>query len=242
MFKTAIFSDIHANFSALKAVLDDAEENGVQNYACLGDIVGYGPNPIDCIAMIQKIGCVCVKGNHDDDCSNSRDLTNLNDLARKSLGWTRKHISTSQKEWLASLPYTRRLGRNLLVHSCISEPDKWLYVRNRFDAAVEMTHQKTPICFFGHTHTPACYEKKGGSVDIIEEEITQLNPDNQYLINVGSVGQPRDGIPEACYVIFDRSARTLVFRRVKYDIQSVVSEINNAGLPSSLGERLVSAT
>ena len=241
MSRTAIFSDIHGNLKALEAVVADANSAGAQNFACLGDIVGYGPNPIECIAALQKIDCVCVKGNHDDDASNNRSLENLNDEARASLEWTRKRLSSSQKDWLAALPYQRRLGRNMLVHASLDNPEVWNYVRNRFDAASSMQMQKTPLCFFGHTHVPAAYCKEGVNVSALSETFIHLQTEQSYLINVGSVGQPRDGVPEASYVIFDRVERTLDFRRVPYDVQAVVEEINSSELPSTLGERLISA-
>ncbi|MGJ8673319.1 metallophosphoesterase family protein [Rubritalea sp.] len=241
MSKTALFSDIHANLNALEAVINDAKSQGVQNFACLGDVVGYGPNPIDCIAAVQAIDCVCVKGNHDEDASNDRVLDNLNDQARASLEWTRSMLSESQKSWLANLPYKRRLGRNMLVHAALENPGEWEYLRNSFDAEIAMLTQPTPICFFGHTHKPVTYTQKGKSVSVLTEQEIELHPDQKYLINVGSVGQPRDGIPEASYVVFDREKRTINFRRVKYDIHSVVQQITESGLPLSLGDRLISA-
>ncbi len=241
MSKTAIFSDIHGNLKALEAVIADAKREGVQNFACLGDVVGYGPDPIECIATLQEIDCVCVKGNHDDDASNNRSLDNLNDEARISLEWTRKRLSASQKEWLATLPYQRRLGRNMLVHSSPDNPEKWNYVRNRFDAAASMQVQNTPLCFLGHTHVPAAYCKEGVNVMAVKEPFIHLQADQRYLVNVGSVGQPRDGIPEASYVMFDRLERTLTFSRVAYDLHAVVNAIKSSELPAVLAQRLISA-
>jgi len=241
MSRIAIFSDIHGNLKALDAVITNAKSEGVQNFACLGDIVGYGPNPIECIAALQKIDCVCVKGNHDDDASSDRFLENLNDEARLSLEWTRRRLSASQKEWLAALPYQRRLGRNMLVHASLDGPEMWNYVRNRFDAASSMQKQNTPLCFIGHTHVPAIYSKEGINVSALTGSFIHLQADQKYLINVGSVGQPRDGVPESSYVVFDREERTLEFKRVAYDVQSVVKEITSSELPSVLGQRLISA-
>ena len=241
MSKTAIFSDIHGNIHALNAVLADARAQGIQNFACLGDIVGYGPNPIDCIATIQKIGCVCVKGNHDEDSSNDRDLHNLNDQARASLEWTRQVLSESQKQWLRNLPYQRRLGRNMLTHSSIESSADWPYIRNRFDAQIDMTSQKVPITFLGHTHIPVSYCKSPDGIATISNNEFEVDPDNKYLINVGSVGQPRDGITEACYIVFDRLARKIDYRRVNYDIDQVIQEIHNSGLPETLAKRLIEA-
>lgn len=241
MLKTAIFSDIHANYKALEAILEDAKSQGVQNFACLGDIVGYGPNPSDCVAKIQEIGCVCVKGNHDEDVSNNRILSNLSDHARTSLEWTRGCLSDAQKEWLSKLPMQRRLGRNMLVHASLNEPTRWEYIRNKFDAAPLINAQPTPMCFIGHTHKPACYESANGSISTIKDSQLFLHSDNKYLVNVGSVGQSRDGNPKASYVIFNRSDRSLTFRRVEYDVLAVAEEIQSVGLSESLAKRLIAA-
>lgn len=239
--KTAIFSDIHANLSALESVLSDARSQGVENFACLGDVVGYGPNPADCIALLQKIDCVCVKGNHDDDASNNRVLDNLNNEARQSLEWTRESLSDSQKSWLADLPYTRRLGRNLLVHAAAESPESWPYIRNKFDAQAALHAQSAPVCFFGHTHIPVSYGLSGEKVSALKESTVSLEGSSKFLVNVGSVGQPRDGFTEACYVVYDRSTKLIEYRRVPYDISQTVSEIHRVGLLPSLAERLSQA-
>lgn len=242
MSKIAIISDIHANLTALEEVLKDAENNGVSSYACLGDIVGYGPNPAECVTKIQEMKCACVKGNHDEYVTNSYDLTSFNSEARLALEWTRGKLSEGQKEWLGNLPYTRRLGRNMLVHATLKNPEQWDYVRNSFDASIMMGHQKTPICFYGHTHMPVAYEKSGASAQRIDTSLIQLQEGSKYLINVGSVGQSRDGDPKASYIIFDRAARTIEFRRVNYDIHYVADEIGNNNLPRSLANRLIEAS
>ncbi len=242
MSKIAIISDIHANFTALKEVMKDAEENGASSYVCLGDIVGYGPNPAECVTKIQEMKCICVKGNHDEYVTNSYDLTAFNSQAREALEWTRSKLSEGQKEWLGALPYTRRLGRNMLVHATLEDPEKWDYVRNSFDASIMMGYQKTPICFYGHTHVPIAYEKSGASAQKVDPGLIKLKEGSKYLVNVGSVGQPRDGDPKASYAIFDRIARTIEFRRVNYDIQLVADEILSNGLPESLAERLIEAS
>ena len=241
MPQTALFSDIHGNLEALKAIVDDARAQGITNFACLGDLVGYGPDPSGCVAMVQEIGCACVKGNHDDDASNDRDLWNLSDNARESLLWTREHLSESQKTWLRELPYQRRLGRNMLVHSTLEEPSNWHYVRNKFDAEMALSKQKVPVCFFGHTHVPVCYQSNNQGTKKISDSEISLAKDMRYLVNVGSVGQPRDGDPKACYVIFDSTANTLSYRRVDYNIGEVVRGIADAGLSPDLGARLHAA-
>lgn len=241
MAKIAIFSDIHGNLEALKAVIADSTSCGATNFACLGDVVGYGPNPGRCIALIQKIGCVCVKGNHDDDASTNRDLSNLSLEAQESLAWTRERLSSAQKQWLGGLPYTRRLGRNQIVHATNHSPQDWAYVRNKFDASIVMDGQKSPVCFFGHTHVPVIYQKKGNNIKRFEPQKMSFDMDARYLVNVGSVGQPRDGVPQACYVLFDSTTHEIEFRRLSYNINGVVESIKKAGLSDSLGHRLLEA-
>ena len=238
---TAIFSDIHANLAAFESVLADAKAQGAQNFACLGDIVGYGPNPSECIALIQRIGCVCVKGNHDEDSSNQRSLDNLNNEARQSLEWTRDCLSEAQRSWLSALPLQRRLGRNLLVHSSEEESEYWHYIRNRFDAQIALANQKAQICFFGHTHVPVVYGMTDGDVSIIEQGEVSISKGGKYLINVGSVGQPRDGIVDSCYVLYDREKATVTHRRVNYNVSKVAEKINEVGLSPKLAERLITA-
>jgi len=242
MSKIAILADIHANIIALESVIADAESKGVTSFACLGDIVGYGPSPSECITRIQELKCVCVKGNHDEYVADSYDLSKFNPQAREALEWTRGNLSFSQKQWLAELPYTKRLGRHMLVHATLENPEKWDYVRNSFDAAITMNHQNTPVCFYGHTHIPVTYKMSGNKATKVTESIIKLDNDCKYLINTGSVGQPRDGDPKASYVIFDRVARTVAFNRVEYNIEEVAEDIINNGLPDSLAERLVKAS
>ena len=241
MAKIALFSDIHGNIEALEAVINDARAVGASSFACLGDLVGYGPNPSECIARVQEIGCVCIKGNHDEDGSNERNLDNLNDVARESLEWTRSKLSASQKAWLQALPYQKRLGRNLLVHATLQDPEQWSYIRNKFDAEIALLAQSSPLCFFGHTHLPVCYEKNGPVVTKREDAEIQLQAASKYLINVGSVGQPRDGIPKACYALYDPSLKTVSYRRVEYNIEKVVEDIASAGLSQDLCDRLFEA-
>ena len=238
MAKTALFSDIHGNLEALNTVIEDARNQGATNFACLGDVVGYGPDPGGCIAKVQEIGCVCIKGNHDEDASGDRDLWNLSNNAKESLEWTRERLTQSQKQWLRDLPYQKRLGRNMLVHATLEDPGSWEYVLNKFDAEMALSKQKVPLCFFGHTHVPVSYATNGSSVKKINDSEIILDKASRYLVNVGSVGQPRDGVPKACYVIFDSAAQTLNYRRLDYNIKEVVKSIAEAGLSPDLAERL----
>ena len=238
MSKLALFSDIHGNLEALTSIIEDARNQGVTNFACLGDLVGYGPDPGGCVAKVQEIGCVCVKGNHDEDASNDRDLWNLSEVARESLTWTRERLSESQKQWLRELPYQKRLGRHMLVHATLDDPSSWQYIHNKFDAQIALSDQKQSLCFFGHTHVPVAYSSDGSLVKTIKKSKINLASDLKYLVNVGSVGQPRDGNPKACYVIFDSTKKTIQYQRVDYNIERVVEELSQAGLSENLSDRL----
>lgn len=242
MSRIAIFSDIHANMTALEEVISDATEQAVSSFACLGDIVGYGPHPGDCVTRIQELKCVSVKGNHDEYVLDHYDLTSFNSQAREALEWTRVNLSAGQKEWLGSLPYTKRLGRNLIVHATLENPETWEYVRNSFDASIAIRAQNTPVCFYGHTHVPVAYELAGNSAKLLQTNKVTIQDGAKYLINTGSVGQPRDGDQRASYIIFDRATRTVEFRRVAYDVKAVADDITNAGLPHTLAERLIEAS
>ena len=241
MSRTAIISDIHANATALDSVFDDASSQGVTNFVCLGDIVGYGPDPSECVRKIQELNCITIKGNHDEYVLDEYDLDNFNEEAREALLWTRSQLSSAQKNWLALLPYTRRLGRNSLVHASLDEPESWQYITNRLDASLLLKEQKSLITFCGHTHRPMVFKYTQGAASKLEGVVVEIDSSSKYMINVGSVGQPRDGDTRACYVIFDRTARTVEFRRIIYDINRTADRIKNSELPNSLAERLFEA-
>ncbi len=239
--KLAIISDIHANYEALDAVLKDIETQRVEQILCLGDIVGYGPDPSKCVTAIQALGCPVIRGNHDHDAANDRALDNLNDTARLSLEWTRKQLSQAQRQWLGNLPFSRRVGRFAISHASLDEPEAWHYIRDLADAERALNRQNVPLCFIGHTHQPGFFEQKGGVTHQIRKAGHQLDDDTKVLVNVGSVGQPRDGDMRASYVIFDRVQRTVEFQRVEYEVAKTQERIRGQGLPEELAIRLTYA-
>jgi len=239
--KLAIISDIHANYEALDAVLQDIENKNVDQIICLGDIVGYGPDPMRCVTRIQSLGCPVIRGNHDHDAANDRVLDNLNDTARLSLEWTRNQLSQAQRDWLGNLPFSRRVGRFAITHSSLDEPEAWHYIRDLSDAERCLNLQNVPLCFIGHTHLPGFFEQKGGIVHTSRPGSHVLDDDSKILINVGSVGQPRDGDMRASYVIFDRVKRTVDFQRVDYEVAKTQERIRTQGLPEELAIRLTYA-
>ncbi len=231
MKKFAIFGDIHANLEALQAVLADAEQNGVSHYACTGDIVGYNANPKACLKIVRGLKCEVVQGNHDyyAGCNESMDL--FTPMAQKSIYWTRKQLTPLDRKYLYSLPMVRDVEDFTLVHSSLSNPNRWNYIFKRNAAESSFRNQFTSVCFFGHTHVPLAFVSEGANIEKGFYETLNIEPGYKYLINVGSVGQPRDRNPKAAYAIYDLEAQTVTLRRVEYDIAAVQKKIRSAGLP-----------
>ena len=235
--KFAILGDIHANLDALEAVLADADARGATHHVCIGDVVGYNANPHECVARIQGLECPVVKGNHDEEASADTEIVGLNPLAQAALLWTRENLDDDDKRWLRELRLVRQVRDFTVVHATLDTPGSWAYVLNKFDAMASFSYQFTQVCFFGHTHVPRVYVK-GLSVTMETAEQTVIEPGRKYFINVGSVGQPRDGDWRAAYVLYDMEAGEATLHRVEYDIASAQRKILDAGLPPQLAERL----
>ncbi|MEE9368006.1 MAG: metallophosphoesterase family protein [Pontiella sp.] len=228
--KYAILGDIHANKEALEAVLKDAEEQGVTHFACTGDVVGYNADPKACLQIIRNLKCKIVQGNHDyyAACNESMDL--FTPMAKKSIRWTRKQLSLLERRFLQKLPMIVDIENFTLVHSSLNNPNRWNYIFKRKAADANFRNQFNQVCFFGHTHVPLAFIK-GTSIDKGFYEKLHVKAGFQYLINVGSVGQPRDRNPKAAYVIYDLGEQTISMRRVDYDMETTQKKIRSAGLP-----------
>lgn len=235
--KYAVLGDIHGNMEALQAVLEDARQHSVSHYVCVGDIVGYNANPAECLQIIRSLNCVCVCGNHDHYCSNAVALTDFHPLAANVVDWTRSHLSEEDITFLKGLRLVRNMGVFSLVHSTLDMPDKWGYVFDELEAESNFNYQSTAVCFHGHTHQPAVFEKADG-VRRSDAMNVKIVLGKKYFINVGSVGQPRDGDPRASYAIYDVDAKEIAFRRVVYDYEETQRKIREAGLPERLAQRL----
>ena len=235
--RIALFGDIHANLEALEAVLEDASQQGVTDYVCMGDVVGYNADPAACLEKVRAMNCPTVKGNHDEDASGSHSLETMNPIAATALEWTREQLSTEQRLWLARLRMVRQVSDFTVVHSTLDQPANWNYVTNRFDAMSNFSYQFTQTCFHGHTHVPRVYMKTDKVVEVPAESIV-IEDGAKYFIKVGSVGQPRDGDWRACYALYDLDHNMIVFRRVEYDIATAQRKIIAAGLPAMLAERI----
>jgi len=242
--KIAIFGDIHGNLEALKAVLQETWRLGVTHYACIGDVVGYNANPKECLDIVRNMEMLgIVKGNHDAYTSSDEDLSSFNAQAAQAVEWTKRQLSEADMDWLRKLPlkqhcYIQKYHvRFSLVHATLDNPDKWGYIFDRFMAETSMQYQWTPLCFFGHTHTPLAFDKSDLTIGGTYDEI-KLMPNHKYLVNVGSVGQPRDRDPRAGFVTYDPEERIVQLHRVAYDIEACQKKIVAAGLPIRLSERL----
>ena len=235
--RIALFADIHSNLEALQSVLADAHIQGCTHHICLGDIVGYSADPAACVETVRALDCPVIKGNHDEQASMSGSSTGFTDLADAAIRWTRMQLSDDDKEWLRSLRLQRVIRDFTVVHATLDTPHKWGYIVTPGDAAASFTYQHTPVCFFGHTHEPVLY-RTGIVVKKQPYDKLRLKQGAQYMINVGSVGQPRDGDWRASYAIYQPETMDVELRRIPYDIGTAQQKILAAGLPPELAHRL----
>lgn len=233
----AIFSDIHANLEAMEAVLADANQRKCTHFACLGDVVGYNASPHECVERVRAMDCPIVKGNHDEQASLLESSRDFNELAEQAISWTRDHLTNEDKEWLRELRLQRQVSDFTIVHATLDTPGQWGYVFNNLDAAASFTYQHTAVCFFGHTHVPMAFVRDEG-IRRVKIEHLRIEPSKKYFINVGSVGQPRDGDWRAAYCIYDVDANDVEQRRIRYDLATTQKKIAKTGLPPLLAERL----
>ena len=236
--RIAILGDIHSNLDALNVVLEDCRALGVTDFLCTGDVVGYNACPRECLDIVRDLGCPVVVGNHDDYVSSDRDLADFNPNAATVIRWTRNQLTDGDLEWLRALPLSTVSSGITLVHSTMDNPRLFGYVFDHLQAEANFVYQKTPVCFHGHTHCPMIYERQMGGVFRIDAQDMNLPIGRKYFINVGSVGQPRDGDSRASYAVYEPATRFIRFRRLEYDVAAAQARIRLAGLPERLAERL----
>ena len=240
----AIISDLHANLEALQAVLDDAASR-VDAVICLGDIVGYNANPHECLRLVRAACAVVIAGNHDQAACGVRCYDDFNDWARQAMDWTRRQLSAAEMAFLKALPDTAPFGNGwLAAHGSPRDTDEYLFDALGFESTFDVLRRLRPQtrgCFVGHTHLPMIWECSAeGRVAQVgaESRTVTLDPACRYIVNPGSVGQPRSGDPLAAYAILNEAAATVEFRRVPYDITAAQEKIYDAMLPPLLAERL----
>jgi len=237
--KYAVLADIHSNLTALEAVLIEIEKKaGIDQIWCLGDIVGYGPDPHRCIEIIQNRCSACVAGNHDWAAIGKMDTAAFNPDAAAAVEWTSRHLNLEDVRFLESLPLTLEKGDFTLAHGSPRDPI-WEYILSVAEAEDNLKYFKTPYCFIGHSHSPIWFEcsLSCSGHELLPEVVIKLGK-KRLIVNPGSVGQPRDGNPRASYAIYDSDAGTVVLHRVPYDISDTQQRMRESGLPEQLISRL----
>ncbi len=234
-----LIADVHANYTALEAVLDSA--GSVDAVWCLGDTVGYGPQPNECVATVRERAEIVLVGNHDLGCLGTISLIQFNREARIANEWNGQQLDDEHRTFLLDLePMVRVSDAVTLAHGSPRDP-VWEYVLDAEIAQRVFEHFDTQLCFVGHTHQPAIYQLKGQRcARIVPSDglVLELDPDVRYVINPGGVGQPRDGDARAAWALYDPAAATVTFRRTAYNIRRTQSLMIDAGLPELLAARL----
>ena len=239
---SAVISDVHANLEALTAVLEDIGKRGIGDVVFLGDAVGYGPNPNECVETLGKHCRVLIAGNHDWAALGLTDIDYFNEYARAAILWTREALTEESRKTLRALPLVKRLRKEntLLVHATPKEPDAWHYLVTLWDAEINFHYFDEQICLLGHSHQPFIIERVPSGEMVTYRNEAPLRKNERYIINAGSVGQPRDRDPRACYVVIDEDRIECV--RVEYDREETQRKMHERNLPLPLIERLSRGT
>ena len=228
--RIAVLSDVHANRVALEAALADMETRGIDRAVCLGDVVGYGPDPVGCVDLVREACEFTVLGNHDAAVALGRNAEALPQDGQEAARLHRALLREDQVEWLAGLPLTRTAYGATFVHAAPEHPEAWQRLTSFKAVQAQFDAFSTDICFVGHSHRPAVASSSVG--------VLRVRRGHRFLVDVGSVGQPRDRDPRLAYAIYDDDAFTVETVRAHYDHARTAAEIVEVGLPASLGDRL----
>lgn len=221
------------------AVLKSIEELKPDWSICLGDVVGYGAMPNECVNLLRERDIPTLAGNHDHAAVGMTDITFFNPIAKRAVGWTQEHLTPENAQWLKERPYILEMPPNFyFVHASPRDPEAWNYVLTFGEARASFECFTETTCFIGHSHQPAVVEKSGEDLSCPEGSSIQIQEGCQYLVNVGSVGQPRDRNPAACYVLVDLDQKLIQYVRVPYEIEAAQEAILKEDLPEELAERL----
>jgi diadenosine tetraphosphatase ApaH/serine/threonine PP2A family protein phosphatase len=236
--KFAIISDIHANLEAFEAALRRIDEIKPDKILCLGDIVGYGPDPNECVKIAKNKVDFSLCGNHEYGALGRTDLQTFSENARIACEWTREVLSDENFSYIKDLPVSIVEEGMFLVHSTPINPERWDYIFTTRDASYQFMGFSELTCLVGHSHVPACFEEEAGVCKLSENNPLCLEEGRRYIINFGSIGQPRDYDPRASFGVIDTEERRVQLIRIAYDIERVQRKIMNHGLPLFLAERL----
>jgi predicted phosphodiesterase len=234
--KYGILGDIHANLEAFEAVISEMERQGVKKFISVGDLVGYGANPRECIDRVREIEAVVVAGNHDFAAVDKLNIDFFNAYARESALWTRKTLPEEHKAYIRSLKLVEYCDNFTVVHSTLYSPELFEYIQTSYDAHLSFEQQTTPLSFMGHSHVPVNFFKRKNVSFNMDTEV-KIDENTKIMVNVGSIGQPRDGDRRLSYVLFD--GRAITFVRLEYDVERAAADIEAVPeLPNYLAERL----
>lgn len=234
----AVISDVHANLEALQAVLSDIEKRKIKNILFLGDAVGYGPDPNKCVSLLAGVSKVLLAGNHDWAAVGLTDIEYFNPYAKAAVLWTSKVLTGESRKAIEEFSLVKVMRRQglFLVHASPMAPEEWHYILTLQDAERNFTFFTERVCLLGHSHWPFIVERLHTGELLTHREEVVLNKESRYIVNVGSVGQPRDKDPRACYALMERGKIRLI--RVEYPVQETQRKMKKAGLPEPLIERL----
>jgi diadenosine tetraphosphatase ApaH/serine/threonine PP2A family protein phosphatase len=237
--KIALISDIHSNSEALAAVMAEIASLHVDEIYCLGDLVGYGPEPNECVTQIQETASLVLAGNHDFAAVGLTPTDYFNRYARDAIDWTAHNMTPENNEFLAGLDITFQTENALFVHATPEDPGEWDYIFSQHDAERNFKAFSEQVCFIGHSHIPNIFiHSDSGSIESGTDTTIEFIASKRYIVNIGSVGQPRDLDPRASFGIFDSDARTFVLKRADYAVAITQDKIREAGLPRFLADRL----
>lgn len=234
----AILSDIHGNLEALESVMAALKTERIDAYLCAGDIVGYGADPAECLKRLRRLPIIAVAGNHDWAVAGRFDPAYFNREAREAVAWTRRHLDGDDLAYLNQLELVYQNEDLVMAHGTLYEPESFHYLSSMDYVRRSFALMEKMVCFIGHTHEPLTARQHGETIELSRAVQIALNQGDRYMINVGSVGQPRDGNPEAAYGVYDTRECRVEIRRVPYDIASAQQKILRSGLPALLAQRL----
>lgn len=234
----AIFGDIHGNIEAFKKVIEVYKKENIDKYFCVGDIVGYGANPKECIEEIKRLKAKTVCGNHDWAAAGMFPLDYFNPAAKTAIEWTQEKLTLDEKKFLKNLKLINDEKDFFIVHGSLYQPELFPYILDIESARKCFSNMKKELCFIGHSHVAGFFSMEDDVINYSCQSLIMIKPGMKYIVDVGSVGQPRDGNPEAAFCIFDTSKRTIETKRIEYDIEIAKNKILNAGLPNLLAYRL----
>lgn len=239
VLKIAILSDVHGNLEALRVVLDEIRCLAADQIWSLGDTVGYGPEPEACVAALREAAVVQLMGNHDAAVTEKTSVAEFNENALRAVEWTRSVIGEETCDFLAGLPYESRRDNFFLVHASPEEPPRWHYIMDLQGAGRSFDFFTEAACFVGHTHVPFIVVRgEDGQVDVLDSRDVRMQNGCRYLVNVGSVGQPRDLDPRASFAMLDLKTGSLEIRRIPYPVEKTQMRMRSLGLPPFLIDRL----